>query len=160
MTEETPLLRLDDQLCFALYAATRAMTRAYAPMLGELGLTYPQFLVMIALWERDGVTVKGLGERLMLDSGTLTPLLKRLEKAGLVARARDEEDQRRVLISLTDAGRELGPRAAAAQRALICTLGERNDLAALRDELRELSALLRHANQERDTPTLALDCEG
>ena len=79
-------LLLDNQLCFKLYAASRAVTRAYKPMLDELGLTYPQYLVMLALWEEDGPTVSALGERLSLDSGTLTPLLKRLEASGLVAR--------------------------------------------------------------------------
>src|SRR5438132_13989272 len=88
------LLRLDNQLCFALYSASLAMTKLYKPLLDELGLTYPQYLAMLVLWERDGVTVSQLGERLSLDSGTLTPLLKRLEAAGLVARIRDVQDER------------------------------------------------------------------
>jgi DNA-binding MarR family transcriptional regulator len=131
--------RLDDQLCFALYAASRAITRAYAPMLGELGLTYPQFLVMMALWEEEDRTVSALGQRLGLDSGTLTPLLKRLERAGFVARQRDPADERRVRLTLTAAGRDLGPRAAAAQRALVCSFGAGPGLAALRDALWELT---------------------
>src|SRR5256885_12152698 len=90
------LLRLDNQLCFALYSASLAMTKLYKPLLDELGLTYPQYLVMLALWEQDGLAVSGLGERLSLDSGTLTPLLKRLEAAGLISRLRDVEDERRV----------------------------------------------------------------
>jgi DNA-binding MarR family transcriptional regulator len=104
-------LLLDNQLCFALYSASLAMTKLYKPLLDELGLTYPQYLAMLALWERDGQMVSELGERLFLDSGTLTPLLKRLEAAGLVARIRDVQDERRVHISLTAAGRRLKARA-------------------------------------------------
>ena len=103
---------LDHQLCFALYSASLAMTKLYKPLLEELGLTYPQYLAMLALWERDGVSVSALGERLFLDSGTLTPLLKRLEAAGLIARVRAVEDERRVHISLTAEGRKLKARAA------------------------------------------------
>ena len=100
-------LLLDNQLCFALYSASLAMTKLYKPLLDELGLTYPQYLAMLVLWERDGLTVSELGERLSLDSGTLTPLLKRLEAAGLIARIRAVEDERRVHITLTAAGRKL-----------------------------------------------------
>ncbi|ACM31957.1 MarR family winged helix-turn-helix transcriptional regulator [[Acidovorax] ebreus] len=102
-----PELLLDNQLCFALYSASLAMTKLYKPLLDTLGLTYPQYLVMLALWERDGLTVSELGERLFLDSGTLTPLLKRLESAGLLARLRDVQDERRVRITLTGQGRAL-----------------------------------------------------
>lgn len=105
-------LKLDHQLCFALYSASLAMTKLYKPMLEEMGLTYPQYLAMLVLWETDGVTVSELGERLYLDSGTLTPLLKRLEAADLVTRLRDVQDERRVLIRLTAAGRKLKTRAA------------------------------------------------
>jgi DNA-binding MarR family transcriptional regulator len=105
-------LRLDHQLCFALYSASLAMTKLYKPLLDELGLTYPQYLALLALWEQDGLTVSDLGERLHLDSGTLTPLLKRLETAGLLSRLRDVQDERRVLIRLTAAGRQLKKRAA------------------------------------------------
>ncbi|MDP1895372.1 MAG: MarR family transcriptional regulator [Hydrogenophaga sp.] len=105
-------LRLDNQLCFALYSASLAMTKLYKPLLDELGITYPQYLVLLVLWERDGLTVSELGERLSLDSGTLTPLLKRLETAGLVSRLRDTQDERRVLVRLSAAGRELKQRAA------------------------------------------------
>ncbi|WP_427913834.1 MarR family winged helix-turn-helix transcriptional regulator [Ramlibacter sp. MMS24-I3-19] len=100
-------LRLDNQLCFALYSASLAMTKLYKPWLDELGLTYPQYLAMLALWEEDGLSVSQLGERLRLDSGTLTPLLKRLEAAGLVVRVRATHDERRVHVSLTAAGRKL-----------------------------------------------------
>ena len=104
-------LLLDNQLCFALYSASLAMTKLYKPLLDELGLTYPQYLTLLVLWERDGLTVSELGERLSLDSGTLTPLLKRLEAAGLIARIRAVEDERRVHITLTAAGRKLKSRA-------------------------------------------------
>ena len=96
--------RLEDQLCFAVYQAGHAFTRLYRQVLAELGLTYPQYLVMLVLWERDGLSVKALGERLMLDSGTLTPLLKRLEAAGLVTRRRSREDERQVVLLLTEQG--------------------------------------------------------
>jgi MarR family transcriptional regulator, organic hydroperoxide resistance regulator len=105
-------LLLDNQLCFALYSASLAMTKLYKPLLDELALTYPQYLVMLVLWEGDGLMVSALGERLSLDSGTLTPLLKRLESAGLVSRMRDAADERRVHIHLTAAGRRLKARAA------------------------------------------------
>ena len=106
------MLKLDNQLCFALYSASLAMTRVYKPLLDELGLTYPQYLAMLVLWERDGLMVSELGERLYLDSGTLTPLLKRLEASGFITRIRDVEDERRVHITLSAAGRQLKTRAA------------------------------------------------
>ncbi len=105
-------LLLDNQLCFSLYSASLAMTKVYKPLLDDLGLTYPQYLAMLVLWERDGLMVSELGERLFLDSGTLTPLLKRLEALGLVARIRAVEDERRVHITLTAAGRKLKVKAA------------------------------------------------
>ncbi|WP_454765755.1 MarR family winged helix-turn-helix transcriptional regulator [Cupriavidus campinensis] len=113
-------LLLDRQLCFALYSTSLAMTKVYKPILGELGLTYPQYLVMLVLWEKEKLTVSELGERLSLDSGTLTPLLKRLETAGLVARVRDPEDERRVLVSLTDAGRRLRGAAEGIPEKMLC----------------------------------------
>ena len=106
------MLQLDNQLCFALYSTSLAMTKLYKPLLDEMGLTYPQYLVMLALWEKEGLMVSELGERLSLDSGTLTPLLKRLEATGLVSRLRDVADERRVHISLTAAGRKLKAQAA------------------------------------------------
>ena len=116
MASRTPsadeALKLDNQLCFALYAASLAMTKLYKPLLDALGLTYPQYLAMLALWERDGLAVSELGRRLSLDSGTLTPLLKRLEAAGLVSRLRAVDDERRVHIHLSAAGRRLKARAA------------------------------------------------
>jgi DNA-binding MarR family transcriptional regulator len=113
MAYEDPVgLDLDDQICFALYAASRAVTTRYRPLLERLRLTYPQYLVMLVLWEREPVTVGRLGSRLHLDSGTLSPLLKRLEAVGLVARWRRREDERSVEIYLTDAGRALREEAA------------------------------------------------
>lgn len=107
-----PQLELDRQLCFSLYRASRAVTRAYRPLLDELGLTYPQYLVMLVLWQRDEPAGVGeIGEQLGLDSGTLTPLLRRLEQGGLVIRARGKDERRRE-VSLTEAGRELRERAA------------------------------------------------
>jgi DNA-binding MarR family transcriptional regulator len=100
-------LALDNQLCFALYSASLAMTKLYRPLLAPLGLTYPQYIVMLALWEEDGQTVSALGEKLALDSGTLTPLLKRLETQGALSRERDAADERRVIVRLTPAGRRL-----------------------------------------------------
>lgn len=105
-------LQLDHQLCFAIYSVSLAMTKVYKPLLDELGLTYPQYLALLALWEQDGLSVSELGERLFLDSGTLTPLLKRLEAAGLVSRLRDVQDERRVQVRLTAEGRALKVRAA------------------------------------------------
>ena len=134
-------LLLDNQLCFALYSASLAMTKLYKPMLDRLGLTYPQYLAMLALWERDGLMVSELGERLYLDSGTLTPLLKRLESAGLVGRIRDTADERRVHITLTAQGRKLK---AQAQKIPGCILE------ASRCSLSEISQLTRQVRQLRE----------
>ncbi len=121
-------LQLDNQLCFKLYAASRAVTRAYKPMLDQLGLTYPQYLVMLVLWEWDGAapeqpTVKALGERLLLDSGTLTPLLKRLEQLGLVLRQRAARDEREVHLRLTAAGLALRAQVLPLKTQLLCSSG-------------------------------------
>jgi MarR family transcriptional regulator, organic hydroperoxide resistance regulator len=132
-------LQLDHQLCFALYSSSLAMTKLYKPLLEPLGLTYPQYLAMLVLWEGDGVTVSQLGERLMLDSGTLTPLLKRLEAAGLVQRLRDSADERRVLLQLTREGRALKRRALAVPEAVACAAGcELDELARLTARLKSL----------------------
>ncbi|HTJ47434.1 MAG TPA: MarR family transcriptional regulator [Kofleriaceae bacterium] len=143
------LLRLDDQLCFALYRAQRAVTRAYAPILEPLGLTYPQYLVMLALWDEDKLPVKQLGDRLGLDSGTLTPLLQRLEKSGLVARVRAKVDQRVVHIHLTAEGRALKQRARKVPLDIACRAGfdldvdhSRAELVRLREELTSLTERL------------------
>ncbi|MFB6823175.1 MarR family winged helix-turn-helix transcriptional regulator [Streptomyces virginiae] len=104
-------LRLEDQLCFALYAASRAVTASYRPLLDQLGLTYPQYLVMLALWERDSLSVRDLGAALQLESSTLSPLLKRLEANGLVLRERRVDDERSVAVRLTEAGAALQAKA-------------------------------------------------
>jgi DNA-binding MarR family transcriptional regulator len=113
-----PQLRLDNQLCFLFHRISRELNAAYRPLLAELGLTYPQYLVMLVLWERDGLGVGELGDRLDLDSGTLSPLLRRLERAGLVRRERATSDERRVRISLTNRGRDLQERAAGVPEAI------------------------------------------
>jgi DNA-binding MarR family transcriptional regulator len=106
-------LKLDDQLCFSIYAASHAFTRFYKPLLEPLGLTYPQYLVLLTLWEQDGLPLKTIGGRLGLDSGTLTPLLKRMEEAGLLTRQRDRDDERQMIVRLTAKGKRLETRAAA-----------------------------------------------
>ncbi|GLQ94576.1 MarR family winged helix-turn-helix transcriptional regulator [Dyella acidisoli] len=139
----TPSLLLDEQLCFALYAASRRMTAAYRPLLDALDLTYPQYIVMLVLWEQDGVTVRELGERLQLDSGTLTPLLKRLEQAGLLGRHRRLSDEREVEITLTDAGHTLRERAEDVPRCLAEKLCMSADsFTRLRDQLKTLATQL------------------
>jgi DNA-binding MarR family transcriptional regulator len=140
-------LQLDHQLCFALYSASLAMTKLYKPLLEPLGLTYPQYLVMLVLWEGDGITVSRLGERLALDSGTLTPLLKRLESAGLLQRLRDAADERRVLLRLNAAGRSLKARARAVPEIVACSAGcELDELAALTSRLQALRHQLQQSN--------------
>jgi len=136
-------LKLGNQLCFAVYAAAHALNKTYKPLLEPLELTYPQYLVMLVLWERDGLTVKEIGERLFLDSGTLTPLLKRLEAAGRVRRTRDSEDERQVRITLTEAGRTLKQQAAGVPPQLFCAMGmDLPGLIGLKDELAQLRATL------------------
>jgi MarR family transcriptional regulator, organic hydroperoxide resistance regulator len=131
-----PSAVLEDQLCFALYAASRAMTARYRPLLDAIGLTYPQYLVMMLLWESDNQTVGQLGARLSLDSGTLSPLLKRLTAAGLVTRHRRVEDERSVCIALTDAGRALRDEAESISGEIICALDlDREEFADLRAKL-------------------------
>jgi DNA-binding MarR family transcriptional regulator len=141
------LLRLDNQICFAVYSAAHAFNRVYKPLLDRLGLTYPQYLVMLVLWECDGVAVKQIGERLHLDSGTLTPLLKRLEQAGLIRRTRSSEDERQVLIDLTAQGQALRDKARAVPPSILaasqCSVAElsavKDEIVALRDRLNALA---------------------
>lgn len=136
-------LRLDNQICFAVYSATHAFNRVYKPLLDRLGLTYPQYLVMLVLWERDDVPLKDIGEKLFLDSGTLTPLLKRLEAAHLVRRTRSSEDERQVLIALTPQGHALKERARSVPQSILaasdCSVSElvamKDEIVALRDRL-------------------------
>jgi DNA-binding MarR family transcriptional regulator len=143
MKGRSTMLRLDNQLCFALYASSRAITAVYRPFLDPLGLTYPQYLVMLVLWETDRQSVRGLGGKLLLDSGTLTPLLKRLEKQGLVRRSRDAADERVVLVSLTAAGKKLKAHAKEVPKNIACAVGFPRDRAIrLRSELREILSKL------------------
>lgn len=133
-----PLL-LDNQLCYALYAAAHRMTKSYRPMLERMGLTYPQYLVLLVLWETDGVTVSEIGRRLRLDSGTLTPVLKRLEGAGFVTRNRRRSDEREVEISLTPHGRGLRAEAVAVRQSVMCQLHlSEPEVQALRADLNAL----------------------
>ncbi len=134
-----PSVLLEDQLCFALYAASRALTARYRPQLDEIGLTYPQYLVMMLLWEEDNQTVGQLGARLNLDSGTLSPLLKRLTAAGLVTRHRRVEDERSVAIALTEQGRSLRERGLAINEDMLCALQlDQSDFGALKSQLEVL----------------------
>jgi DNA-binding MarR family transcriptional regulator len=133
-------LELEKQVCFALYSATRAVTQLYRPVLDALGLTYPQYLVMLVLWERGAVTVKQLGQALELDSGTLSPLLKRLEAHGYVRRERSVSDERSVLVHLTDTGAGLRTRASGVPRRIAGATGmELVELEALRQNLVRLT---------------------
>lgn len=122
-SEKYDVLKLENQLCFGLYAAAHAMNRAYRTALGPLGLTYPQYITLLALWETDRQSVSELGQKLRLDSGTLTPVLKRLEAAGLVRRARNRADEREVEISLTDRGHSMRDDALDVRNDVVCRLG-------------------------------------
>jgi DNA-binding MarR family transcriptional regulator len=129
-------LKLDRQLCFAAYSVSQAFNRVYKPGLDQIGLTYPQYLVLLVLWEQDDQMMKHIGERLHLDSSTLTPLLKRLEVAGIVRRQRDPEDERQVRIILTPKGHSLKDQAAKARHNVVCASGRSaQEIQALRDEL-------------------------
>ncbi|HJV53203.1 MAG TPA: MarR family transcriptional regulator [Noviherbaspirillum sp.] len=132
-------LALDNQFCFALYSASLAMTKTYKPFLDKLGLTYPQYLVMLVLWQQDDVLVKSIGEKLFLDSGTLTPLLKRLEASALISRTRDEADERQVRITLTREGRALKKKAQSIPHQVLCASGQ--SLEALENLRAQLSAI-------------------
>jgi len=143
MSDEIDRLALANQICFAAYSASHAFARRYKPLLAVLGVTYPQYLCLLVLWEQDGLSVKEIGRRLLLDSGTLTPLLKRLEAMGLLVRRRDRDDERVVRISLTERGRALRATAETIPPALMqatgCSVAElgvlRDGLLALRDNL-------------------------
>ena len=141
-------LKLENFICFAMYTANHAMNRVYKPLLDELGLTYPQYLVMVALWEEDGQTVGGIGDKLFLESSTLTPLLKRLEAAGLIRRERSKEDERVVVIRLSDEGKALKTKAATVPNCIADATGSefdqlkrlRAEIIALRDALNKSAA--------------------
>ncbi|MET8586900.1 MarR family transcriptional regulator [Streptomyces collinus] len=142
-TPETDWLRLDRQICFSLHAASRAFNGVYRVILKDLGLTYPQYLVMLVLWERDDLPVKKLGEQLRLDSGTLSPLVKRLEAAGLVRRERSTEDERSVRVRLTEEGAALRERALEVPRRIAAATGfEVAEIGELRERLDQLTSAL------------------
>ena len=144
------MLALDKQFCFALYSASHAMTKTYKPMLDRLGLTYPQYLVMLVLWEQDAILVKDIGARLFLDSGTLTPLLKRLEANALVSRNRDPHDERQVRIVLSARGRALRAAAEEIPRQVLCASGQ---------QLEALSTIRGELTRVRDALFKALDAD-
>ncbi len=136
-------LLLDNQMCFALYSASLTMTKVYKPLLQKFGLTYPQYLVMLVLWEHDARSVSELGERLFLDSGTLTPLLKRLEALDFITRTRDAADERRVIVALTAAGRRLQKQSLTVPQHVSCaTECSLPELKALTRQLGDLRAAL------------------
>ncbi len=145
---------LDDQMCFALYAASRAVTGLYRPMLDELGLTYPQYLVLLLLWDRDEVSVNDVVSALQLDYGTVTPLLKRLETNGLVHRERRRDDERTVRVTLTDQGAALRKRATAFPAAIGDAMGlDPKEFERTKATLRKLTANV----SARTHPTAAQD---
>ena len=148
-TPPNPAQMLDNQLCFALYSASLAMTKLYKPLLDVLNLTYPQYLVLLVLWEADGLSVSALGERLHLDSGTLTPLLKRMETAGWLVRQRSTEDERRVHVCLTPLGQQLQAQAAHIPACVASHSGvPLSELMGLNRQIRQL----RGAIQDPATP--------
>lgn len=144
-----PEFMLENQLCFAVHAAAHAFAQAYKPLLEPLGLTYSQYLVMLLLWEKDGRSVGELGAPLFLDSGTLTPLLKRLQAAGYVVRARDPKDERVTRITLTPAGRDLRRRAQGVPGQIFCAMDiDLGQLVSLRGEVNQLASALRRSGRE------------
>jgi DNA-binding MarR family transcriptional regulator len=143
LAAQDPMLKLENQLCFPFYAVSRQLTKVYQPYLQALGLTYPQYLVFLLLWEHEQLTVKELGDRLLLDSGTLTPLLKRMEQRQWLSRRRDPRDERSVIISLLPTGRALEAQARDIPVQLLAKTGlSLDELAALRTQLTQLLARL------------------
>ncbi|MBB3110664.1 DNA-binding MarR family transcriptional regulator [Paenibacillus phyllosphaerae] len=139
-TNKNPMLFLDNQLCFALYASAREVTKLYRPFLDELGLTYTQYVTLLVLWEKDELPVKSLGEKLYLDSGTLTPLLKKLEAAGHVRRDRDPQDERSVIVRLTEQGHALREKVEGLPAKVFCqTDMPPEEIEKLRDQLQDLT---------------------
>lgn len=144
-------MKLDNQICFAIYASSREITKLYRPLLQDLGLTYTQYVTMLALWEKDNITVSELGNRLYLDSGTLTPLLKKLEAAGLVQRTRDKNDERSVLVTLTAAGEALREKAVDIPEKLVCKLDATpEEGAALLEQMRQLLDRMKRCSVQTD----------
>lgn len=142
MQKTDQLLKLENQLCFQLYSASRMMTKLYQPLLKPLGITYPQYLVMLVMWEKpigSKFTVSEIGDLLLLDSGTLTPLLKRLELKRVIQRQRDSEDERQVIVRLTPSGEALKQQARKIPEKLLCQVGKKSDvLMQMRESLKEL----------------------
>ncbi|MGF9764291.1 MarR family transcriptional regulator [Microvirga sp. 0TCS3.31] len=150
LDEPSTILELSSQLCFATYATAHAFNRVYKPLLDPLGLTYPQYLVLLVLWQGDKVTVKEIGQHLHLDSGTLTPLLKRLESAGVVRRTRDSHDERQVRVSLTKQGHDLKAPALKVWNEVVCATGlEAEKFRGLMDQLNTLRESLNAYPEQR-----------
>ena len=140
-------LKLDNQLCFALYSTSLQMTKVYKPLLQALGLTYPQYIAMLVLWEQDGITVGDISSRMLTDPGSLTPLLKRLEGEGLITRTRSQADERVVELRLTDKGRALRQQAESVPACILAATGlDLEQLASLKNELVDLRGYLQGAN--------------
>jgi MarR family transcriptional regulator, organic hydroperoxide resistance regulator len=164
---ENQNLKVSRQLCFSVYSTAHAFNRFYKPILEPLGLTYPQYLAMLVLWDQDGLTVKEIGQHLHLDSGTLTPVLKRLQALGYVQRSRDLPDERQVRVTLTERGREIREQAAAGRREVVCALGRTEEqIQVLKRELDQLrDALLGQVEDaeddvpREDAPTLITPAE-
>lgn len=149
--ERDTLLQLDNQVCFALYACAREVTKLYRPFLDELGLTYTQYVTLLALWEKDEVPIKTLGERLYLDSGTLTPLLKKLEGMKLIIRKRDAADERSVIVKLTDEGHALKERAFSIPERVFCQTNiAPEELGQLREQLHRLTQNIHQSSTCKD----------
>ncbi|WP_160287654.1 MarR family winged helix-turn-helix transcriptional regulator [Pseudomonas knackmussii] len=140
-------LKLDNQLCFALYSTSLQMTKVYKPLLQALGLTYPQYIAMLVLWEQDGITVGDISSRMLTDPGSLTPLLKRLEGEGLITRTRSQADERVVELRLTDKGRALRQQAESVPGCILAATGlDLKQLASLKNELVDLRGGLQGAD--------------
>ncbi|OJJ18812.1 MarR family transcriptional regulator [marine bacterium AO1-C] len=148
--DQDELLKLDNQICFPLYVASRLITRAYQPMLDDMGITYPQYLVLLTLWENDGQTVNQISQGLYLNTNTITPLLKRMEKTGIIARTRSKEDERKVLITLTEQGKTLKEKAYCIPDEILAKTGKQaSEIVQLK---KQLHALIQQMEQiEKDT---------
>jgi len=144
MSKRDDIVPLEQQLCFSVYSAAHAFTAAYKPLLEPFGLTYPQYLVLLALWQKDGVSVKEIGGRLHLDSGTLTPLLKRLQASGYVRRGRDPANERQLRVELTEEGQRLRWKVAEVRKSLVCSVGMTEEpIQALREQVDAMTEALR-----------------
>ena len=143
-------LKLENQICFPIYAASRLITREYQPLLDELGLTYPQYLALLVLWEQDGLPVNEIGQKLLLNTNTVTPLLKRMEAQGLVTRRRSADDERRVIVTLTAQGRALQEQAVAIPAKLVAGLeADDVDEQAFHDMLAQLQKIVQHLSAKQ-----------